>query len=65
VISDSYVLEVWRDWGWGGYFSNVARGGIYALWMNISRPPLEGINGIPLLLKHLVGVLVLLNNNLY
>jgi hypothetical protein len=40
-------------------------GEAYALWMNISRPPLEGVNGIPLLLRHLVGVLVLLNNNLY
>jgi hypothetical protein len=40
-------------------------GEAYALWMNISRFPLEGVNGMPLLLRHLVGVLVLLNNNLY
>jgi hypothetical protein len=33
--------------------------------MSISRPPREGVKGIPLLLRHLVGVLVLLNISLY
>ena len=40
-------------------------GQAYVLWMSISRPPQEGVRGIPLLLRHLVGILVLLNISLY
>jgi hypothetical protein len=35
------------------------------LCISISKPPREGVKEIPLLLRHLVGVLVLLNISLY
>jgi hypothetical protein len=61
------ILKLWRygEIGAGVGILVMLLGKAYVLWMNRSRPPLEGVNGIPLLLRHLVGVLVLLNINLY
>ena len=61
------IFMFWRygEIGTGVDLLAILPGKAYVFLMNISKPPLERVNGSPLLLRHLVGMLMLLNISLY